>query len=105
MMRCHKGDDDARWHGFGWELYKHSYAQGRLGCSLEFSDETPGEIYCTALALFLPPFTPFFHGSDGSHFLSAARRMLDGETPYRDFFEFFPQAWTSSTTAYQTPGG
>jgi hypothetical protein len=40
------------------------------------------------LALFVPPSTPFYHSSDGSVLLSNARRMLDGETPYRDFFHF-----------------
>src|SRR5262249_47573676 len=40
------------------------------------------------LALFLPPSTPFFYGSDCITPLSNARRMLDGEMPYRDFFEF-----------------
>jgi hypothetical protein len=42
------------------------------------------------LALFLPPSTPLFHSSDGSIYLNDARRMLDGETPYRDFFQFAP---------------
>jgi hypothetical protein len=40
------------------------------------------------LDLFLPPLTPLYHGSDGSIYLQDARRMLDGETPYRDFFQF-----------------
>src|SRR4030095_11827750 len=43
-----KDDEAAPGHGFGGELYKQTSAQSRLGCSLDFSNDTRGEIYCTA---------------------------------------------------------
>lgn len=40
------------------------------------------------LSLFRLPFTPIFTGGDENLFLPNATRILDGETMYRDFFEF-----------------
>jgi len=38
--------------------------------------------------LFVPPFTPIVYNGDGMFFLPAGQRMYEGETIYRDFFEF-----------------
>jgi hypothetical protein len=41
------------------------------------------------LMLFIPPWTPVWTGDiDGIVFLNEGRRMLAGELPYRDFFQF-----------------
>jgi hypothetical protein len=41
------------------------------------------------LILFIPPWTPAWTGyNDGMVFLNEGRRMLAGELPYRDYFQF-----------------
>lgn len=40
------------------------------------------------LSLFRLPFTPIFTGGDDNDYLINAARMLEGQTIYRDFFEF-----------------
>jgi hypothetical protein len=39
------------------------------------------------LILFLPPFIPIYLRGDAIIFINEATRMLNGEVPYRDFFE------------------
>jgi hypothetical protein len=38
--------------------------------------------------LFVPPFIPILYNGDGMFFLAPGQRMYEGETIYRDFFEF-----------------
>jgi len=50
-----------------------------------------GSLVFLYLHLFILPHTPVFAWGDQSIFLHDARRMLDGDVIYRDFFEFtFP---------------
>jgi hypothetical protein len=40
--------------------------------------------------LFVLPNTPYLLGGDQTYFWVDAQRMLSGERPYRDFFQFTP---------------
>lgn len=40
--------------------------------------------------LFVPPSVPILYNGDGMFFLPAGQRMYQGQTIYRDFFEFVP---------------
>jgi hypothetical protein len=42
------------------------------------------------LNLFSPPATPLLLGGDQTYFWMDGQRMLSGEQPYRDFFQFTP---------------
>jgi len=47
-----------------------------------------GGFACLFLQAFLLPYTPIYQGDTIPIFLLEARRMLEGEVMYRDFFEF-----------------
>jgi hypothetical protein len=48
-----------------------------------------GLIYLYVI-LFSPPLIPTYLASDGTIYISQATRILQGEVPYRDFFELTP---------------
>ena len=47
-----------------------------------------GALVFLYLSLFIPPSTPIYFAGDSSVYVLDAMRMLEGESIYRDFFQF-----------------